>query len=66
MSSWLIIKMGRFTQIHIVVKQGPGPHDGWNEEFDCFDLNEDKVCDELEVCAFAGDSTHTLANERLH
>ena len=23
-------------------------HDGYNEEFDCFMLNTDKVCDELE------------------
>ncbi|KXZ42475.1 hypothetical protein GPECTOR_143g716 [Gonium pectorale] len=25
-----------------------GLHSGWNEEFDCFNLDEDKVCDALE------------------
>ncbi|GIL53181.1 hypothetical protein Vafri_8854 [Volvox africanus] len=25
-----------------------GLHSGWNEEFECFDLDEDKVCDAME------------------
>jgi adenylate kinase len=25
-----------------------GLHDGWDEEFQCYTLNEDKLCDELE------------------
>lgn len=31
-----------------------GLHDGWDDEFDCWTLDEDRVCDELEPTMQAG------------
>ena len=44
-----------FTHINVgeIVRER-GLHDGRNEEFDSLELNEDKLCDELEVCTLDG------------
>eukprot|EP00668_Euglena_longa_P015024 GGOE01019071.1.p2 GENE.GGOE01019071.1~~GGOE01019071.1.p2 ORF type:complete len:182 (-),score=72.89 GGOE01019071.1:567-1091(-) len=44
-----------FTHVNVgdLIKER-GLHDGWNADFDCFDLNEDKVCDEMEPMMVEG------------